>query len=278
MPRAAEGRPKRDSDVPGPSRNFDLNVEKVLEGWKISHAIRELIANALDEQALSGSAPIEITTVGGERWRIRDFGRGLRHAHFTQHESAEKRRREPEVMGRFGVGLKDALAVLDRRGVAVELHSAYGDISLAHHAKHGFGDITTLHARVSAPTDAGMVGTEILLTGLKKADMEEARGFFLRFSGEQVLEVTKFGEILRRRDGEPARIYVKGLVVAEEPNFGFSYNITSLTQAMRRALNRERTNVGRTAYSDRVKAMLLVAESEAVADLTVAHSRGPIVS
>jgi len=51
----------------------------------------------------------------------------------------------------------------------------------------------------------------------------------------------------------------------EEPNFTFSYNITSLTAAMRKALNRERTNVGRTAYSDRVKQMLLASNSSAVA-------------
>src|SRR5216117_871880 len=35
---------------------FDLNIEKVLEHWTIPFAIRELIANALDEQALTGTA------------------------------------------------------------------------------------------------------------------------------------------------------------------------------------------------------------------------------
>jgi hypothetical protein len=46
-----------------------------------------------------------------------------------------------------------------------------------------------------------------------------------------------------------------------------SHNITSLTTAMRRALNRERTNVGRTAYTDRVKRMLLSSQSEKVAQV-----------
>ena len=58
------------------------------------------------------------------------------------------------------------------------------------------------------------------------------------------------------RSRQPARVYVKGLFVAEEPNFLFSYNITKLSAALRRALNRERSNVGRSAYSDRVKAIL----------------------
>ena len=39
---------------------------------------------------------------------------------------------------------------------------------------------------------------------------------------------------------------------------------------MRRALNRERTNVGRTAYADRVKSMLLSSQSEEVAQVLAA--------
>lgn len=250
-------------------RDFDLNIEEVLESWTVSHAIRELIANALDEQILSGTGEIEITKIGKRRWKIRDFGRGLSHIHLTQNESMEKHQRESEVIGRFGVGLKDALAVLDRRGVVVTICSAHGDISLVHRPKSGFADICTLHARIRKATDRKMEGTEILLNRVEDESIHEARSFFLRFSGEQVIEDTRIGQVLRRSGTRPARIYVKGLLVAEEPNFAFSYNVTSLTQVMRKALNRERTNVGRTAYSDRVKAMLLSAESEAVAEALV---------
>ena len=147
-------------------RYFDLNIETVLDGWAVSHAIRELIANALDEQALSRTNPVEITRAGRGAWRIRDFGRGLRHTHLTQNENPEKRRREGEVIGRFGVGLKDALAVLDRRGVEVRLRSAHGDISLVHRAKAGFSDVTTLHARVVPSPDPTMAGTEVIITGV----------------------------------------------------------------------------------------------------------------
>ena len=78
---------------------------------------------------------------------------------------------------------------------------------------------------------------------------DRRRRFFLRYSDERLLESTEFGDVLARPDAsQPARIYVKGLFVAEEPNFLFSYNITKLSAALRRALNRERSNVGRTAY------------------------------
>jgi hypothetical protein len=48
------------------------------------------------------------------------------------------------------------------------------------------------------------------------------------------------------------------------------YNITSPTAALRRALNRERSNVGRSAYIDRVKSILLACDQDDVIDALVA--------
>jgi hypothetical protein len=94
---------------------------------------------------------------------------------------------------------------------------------------------------------------------------------FLRYSGDEELGVTPFGSVLRRTHTRAkARIYVNGLRVAEEDNFLFSYNITSPTAALRRALNRERSDVGRSAYNDRVKAILLACDQDEVIDTLVA--------
>lgn len=245
---------------------FDLNIEKILEAWDNAHAVRELIANALDEQALSGTADVAISKDESGDWIIRDFGRGLQYRHFTQNENPEKLNAVGKVIGKFGVGLKDAMATLDRNHVKVEIESAHGVITLTQQGKHGFGDVVTLHAAVAPPRDAGFRGTAVRLSGLADADMERAMGYFLRFTGETILEETRVGKILERQNG-PARIYVVGLLVAEEENFAFSYDITSLTEPMRKALNRERTNVGRTAYAERVKAMLLQSQSQEVAGI-----------
>src|SRR5437667_348537 len=172
-----------------PTREFDLNIERVLENWTVAHAIRELIANALDEAALTGTA--------------------------EQH-------------------------------------------------KHGFGDITTLHAVITAPSDTDLVGTDVELSGVADDDVEAAKALFRHYAGDEVLEETEYGVVLKRPKWA-ARIYVNGLRVAEERNYVFSYDITSPTKALRAALNRERSNVGRTAYTDRVKAIVLAATSAGVA-------------
>jgi hypothetical protein len=248
------------------TRLFDLNIEKILEGWELCHATRELISNALDEQGLTSTKDITITKSGNRTWKIRDYGRGLRYEHLTQNECDEKLRNSTKVIGRFGVGLKDALATFSRRGVEVRIESKFGNIALRQSPKHGFEDVVTLHAVITPPPNSTFEGTEITLVGISDSDINKAKDFFLKFSGEVQLEVTQFGQILSRIKGKPSRIYVNGIVVAEEENFAFSYNITSLTAAMRRALNRERTNVGRSAYSDRVKSMLLAASSADIAN------------
>ena len=245
-------------------RQFDLNVETVLDDWEVYHAIREVIANALDEQVLTGTKDIEITG-GGAHFEIRDYGRGIRYAHLTQNENEEKLANPDKVIGKFGVGLKDALATFDRHRIGVILKSRHGDITITKSSKHGFDDITTLHAAVSPPSDPGLEGTMVVLDGCTEADMDKARRLFLKFSGEASLDHTQYGDILERAAGGPARIYVNGVAAAEEDNFLFSYNITSLTGTMRKALNRERTHVGRTAYTGRVKDILLASTDKDVA-------------
>jgi hypothetical protein len=245
-------------------RPFDLNIEEVLEHWDVPEALRELIANALDEQALTGTREPEILEIAPGKWRVRDWGRGLRHEHFTQKEDPEKLAKPNLVIGKFGIGLKDAIAALDRREVVVSFRSRHADIAVARLPKHGFEHIKTLHAVVRTASQPDMEGTEVVLEGIRTEQMSAAKALFLTFTGDEVLEETKYGTVLRREAG-PARIYVNGLRVAEEPNFLFSYNITSPTKGLRDALNRERSNVGRQAYSDRVKDILKACESEKVA-------------
>lgn len=147
--------PKRtviDKDLP-----FDLNIGKVLEHWTLPFAVREVTANALDEQVITGTAEPRIRRDETGAWHISDGGRGLRYEHLTQNESPEKLR-HPEVIGQFGMGLKDALGVFDRRGVQVEIRSPHGDISTNRRPKDQFVDVVTLHAIVHPPVRAAASG------------------------------------------------------------------------------------------------------------------------
>ncbi|MFI8619224.1 hypothetical protein ACIGHN_27375 [Acidovorax sp. NPDC077693] len=244
------------------SKSFDLNIEQILENWEVRHGIREVIANALDEQILTGTAPVLIEKRGSV-WFVKDGGRGIRYTHLTQNENQEKLD-SPFVIGRFGIGLKDALATFERHGVKALIRSRFGTISTHKSAKHGFGDILTLHAIIEDPLDPTFVGTEFEIKGVEDKEMEAAKALFLKFSDEELLATTRFGQIISRSSG-PGAIYINGVKVAEEANFLFSYNITLLSAAIKKAINRERSHVGRTAYSDSVKKILLASTNGEVA-------------
>jgi len=214
---------------------FDLNIEEVLENWEVFHALREVIANAIDEQVLTKTEDIKIFKDNWYKgkWHIRDFGRGLKYEHLTQNENKEKLDRPELVIGKFGVGLKDALATFDRHEINLLIKSKHGDIKLGRFPKSGFEDIVTLHALISEPTDKDFVGTEFILEGIKDEDVRLAKEFFLKFSDEKLLDETQYGAVLQKGKSK-AKIYISGLRVAEEENFLFSYNITSMTKAMRK--------------------------------------------
>jgi hypothetical protein len=101
----------------------------------------------------------------------------------------------------------------------VHIRSAHCDISLVEAAKYGFEDVITLQAVVGPPSSADISGTDFELLGVSAADIDAAKDFFLRFSGERVLDSTSHGQILEKATGRDARIYVSGLLVAQEERF-----------------------------------------------------------
>lgn len=240
---------------------FDLNIEQVLEHWELKDALREIIANAIDEQQLTETKDIEIFEDSQNRWHIRDHGRGLEYVHLTQNENKEKLSSE-NLIGKFGVGLKDALAVFNRHNVHVTAYSKHSTMTLSMSEKSGF-NLETLHAEFKEPEDTSMVGTEFIIGGVSVDDIEKAKNMFLKFSNLNLLESTKYGEVYEAKE-EFAYIYVNGVKVASEDNFLFSYNITNISTSIKRALNRERSNVGRSAYSNSVKKILTQCKTNAV--------------
>lgn len=250
-------------------RKFDLNIEKILDNWEVFHAVREIIANALDEKTLTNTQNIEIFKDSNGKWHIRDYGRGIKYTHFTQNENEEKKRSK-SVIGKFGVGLKDALAVFYKNHCSVEILSKYGDITLGMCHKEGFSDTITLHAMIDNPSNPNRIGTEFIL-GVSDQDIQKAKSLFLIFTNKKPLDKTYNGEIFEKSPREAAGVYVHGVKVAEEPMYLFDYNITKTNTTLEKSLNRERSAVGRSAYSNIIMKMLLDAKSNTVASMLVSE-------
>ncbi|NCX95753.1 MAG: ATP-binding protein, partial [Chitinophagia bacterium] len=241
---------------------FDLNIETILENWEIYHAIREIISNALDEQTITKTKDVQITH-SKKQLIIRDFGRGLHYKNLTQKENPEKLN-HPTVIGKFGIGLKDALATFDRNQLEVLIKSKHHDISLCKSPKKGFADVETIHAKINQSTEPNFIGTEVTINGVSEKDLNAAKELFVKFSKSKLIEETKTGQVYKKSDNSNVSIYVNGVKIAEEESFLFSYNIIEKSKALSKALNRERSHVGRDAYTESIKKILLQCKSESL--------------
>lgn len=248
--------------------DFDLNIDKILENWEPKHAVREIIANALDEAKITKTSVPKIEQRDGV-WYVQDFGRGLKSDHFLQNESPEKKKFSG-LIGRFGIGLKDALAVLERHGVIVTIFTRDADITLTRKPKSDFEELPSLHAKFSEkPSYSTLTGTCFCLQKINDFDVLGAKTLFTAYLDQKPLEVTRYGEIFKKNG--LGKIYVNGVQVSEEENFLFSYNITHLDAKLSKAMNRERQNLGRTAYTDLIKRILLESKSIIVATSLAEH-------
>jgi hypothetical protein len=159
----------------------------------------------LDEQILSKTNDIQIYFDNYQVLYICDYGRGLNYTHLTQNENEEKLQHN-NLIGKFGVGLKDALATFDRNNKKIKINSKHGCITIGKSNKHGFDDITTLHAYIDEPIDKNFIGTEFVINDCSFEDVETAKSLFLKFSNFKFLEKTPYGEIYEKTS-DVANIY-----------------------------------------------------------------------
>lgn len=206
---------------------FDLNIGKnYLSDWKISLALREIIANALDEDENA------IVAIKNEVIVIKDKGKGLKPEHFIYQET-EKRDRD-DKNGKFGVGLKDAIGVLSSRGIKVDIKSKGYRYNFEMKAKNKGSGYETLHATIKEIKEDSLEGTEFRIFNCSKSAVEEAS------------------------------IYLNGMKISEDSNLRFSYNITNPSSTIKKGINRERQYVSRTVYQKDISKILENVDDETV--------------
>jgi hypothetical protein len=239
-------------------RYYDLNLDTILSGWTVSDAIRELLANAVDEHTLcSVGERVQVNHIPEYPGyvTIQDFGRGLKIEHLRLNESTEKNNSEL-TMGNFGFGLKDALGFLYSNGCQVSIQSQHCHISsLKMFPKHGFSDMNTLNAVVD-PGSPEMVGTKVTVKGVSDIQLALAMDNFLYFREDKLLHANQYGEIYER-SADSASIYINGLKVNSDVCYAFSYNITRKNAAIRKGMNRERKNMGLSVTTPMIKKIIM---------------------
>ena len=224
---------------------YDLNIKKILREWTIADALREIISNAIDESKISKTKEPVIKKENG-KWTITDFGRGIKISNFSQDENKEKLGTE-NMIGKFGVGLKDAIAVLSRFEIKFTIitksFKAYPKLK----NKEGFNE-ETIHIAIEENANPLLEGTQFVFENIKDEDIAKAKNNFLIFTNSTILFENEFGQIIQKEGN--ANIYVSGVKISQDKDYTFSYNITFISKKLDSKMNRERKSLGRDAYSD----------------------------
>jgi hypothetical protein len=232
---------------------IDLNIgENYLNDWGVYYAIREIVANALDEQKYGD---IKIEEKLELEYIIRDFGSGLGIEHFIMRGSDKIAKND--VIGKFGVGLKDALGVLSNNGIEVEIKTAKYMFKVQMKEKSEITKIKTLHVFVFENDEADFRGTEFTLRNCRREYIEQAKNEFLMYREPKlrILESTLYGDILEK-ENTIAEIFVNGMKISNDKNLAFSYNIKNISISLKKAINRDRKYVSRDAYREDIKTII----------------------
>lgn len=231
----------------------DLNSDTILEHWNVKDALREIMSNAYDEHSLRKiKKEVEIYKDADQYWHIRDYGNGLAPNDLIQNINPEKVNSE-DTIGQFGIGLKDAFAVLWRENVNFICKSKCLEIIRIEKKQKNKSGLKALHAIYRILHDNKFCGTEYIF---KSRHLDEeialAKEYFIRFNKLTLLEKTNYGEIYDVDNHARKYVYISGVKVNEESNFEFIYNITKKNKAIINALNRDKANVSRNAYRDQI--------------------------
>ena len=233
---------------------FDLNIQDILNDWSTSDAIREIIANAIDEANLTQTQkPIINYDENNQSLIITDFGRGIKIDNFTQNENDEKRNCN-QMIGKFGIGLKDAIAVLFNNNKKIIFNSMFGSFTPTLLNKSGIDQqIKTIHMQYD-PNNKIKIGTTIKIENITKNEYLSGIDNFLIYSKRDLIFKCDNGEIFNRNIS--SEIFLNGMKISDDGDFLFSYNITNPNAKLRSSINRERKMLSRDAYRNSIISLL----------------------
>lgn len=241
--------------------NIDLNIgQAYLSEWTIDMAIRELIANALDE---AEHGIIDIEKVSEGVWKITNKGSEIKPANFLIKEG--EKNKEKGKIGKFGIGLKDAIGVLMARGIGVEIFTSKYQYVAEYRKKSKIIEDKCLFINIYNNTREWL-GTEVILENCKDHYIEDAKSHFLIYRDNvKILDKTKYGDMLLENDkSKNGTIYFNGIKIAYEKTFFYSYNVKVEENKLKEGISRERCDLSREIYKDSLKRIIKCIKSDEI--------------
>lgn len=242
------------------TRYLDLNANSILKDWDVEKAIRELLANAIDE-SVESKTPLPILNFEDHVLTIRDMGRGLNTEHFSYNINPTKTN-STNYIGKYGFGLKDCLAVLHREEKSITIESKYLYVEeILSKRKQNFNN-KVLHIVMEEPRNEEYIGTTITVRGIRTKEFKKLKRYFPQYCFDSPpLVETKYGCIYAKQSpNEESIIFINGIRVNEESNFMYHYSIRSNNKKIIAAMSgdRDRNKISKAVYADKVQQILTI--------------------
>lgn len=194
-----------------------------VQDWHVLHALREVIANALDAEVTLGAAKTIHYDVRRKLVRV------VSHEVTLDREvllfGGSTKSGQAALIGQYGEGLKLALLVLAREGYKTRIRNGRHESwtpTIEHSEKWG-SEVLTLDIR---KTDRQDESFEVEVEGITGDTWEAVKGLFLCLAPSRTFD-TPQGQILLDATHVGA-VYVKGVKVTFVPNYVYGYNFKNL--------------------------------------------------
>ena len=238
------------------NNTIDLNIgTQCLDNWENNNAIRELIANALDEHIINKIVkPISINH-SRNKCEIIDYGSGITKSSFVIQSNSNKINNE-KLIGQFGFGMKDAIGVLCKNDIDVKIYTKDYIFTPSYTQRANTSDIT-LHISFESNDDYDdddEYGTKIVLNNIKRADIEKAKDYFIDFTTIKFDKL--YSDIMMKFSDNSQYIFVnKFRICKTKKNTYFSYNIKKTKDVMK-LFNRDRGDKDYGAFRKNINSYL----------------------
>jgi len=187
--------------------------------WKLPHAVREVIANALDSEAEHGAKFSVKYDADKERLTVRNENIKVDPKALYFGESSK--RGDERFVGQYGEGLKLAMLVFARMGLDVLIKNGDDESWKPQIEKDGFG-VETLCVDITKAKRADN-NFEIVIPGISEEFWEMMQSWFLRLHAPVDVHKTSAGELIDDPDFT-GKIYVRGVYVTTREKYDFGYN------------------------------------------------------
>lgn len=244
------------TDEPSADEWQDLNVAVGMSPHlTIEDALNELVMNAVDaNRAMDNVSPPapDLRVISPSTVELRDQGSGLAPESFVLGYTEG----EGKASGRFGIGLKDAVAVLMREQAEVKIDSASG--SYRFEARMGKRKVETIHVQnlrargqgtcitvsklptsSSAAETVEAVKARFLCFTMSSPPLHVRGGVEVRSSEDSSPPHTARGKKQRARGARRGRLYINGVAVTVDQPLILSYNFNGASQEQSKACNRD---------------------------------------